>query len=112
MSCGAVILQFCTALPPIFATHIFRLYLPPIFAAYILKICLHFEQAPIFYVCANILRKRQYFNDFCNEFCLILLQQIFVYIFSIYLCIFVCANIFGAIILKPRFKIDVVIMII
>ncbi len=37
------------------------------------------------------------------------------YIFSIYLCIFVlcifvCANIFGAIVLKPRFKIDVVIM--
>jgi hypothetical protein len=32
-----------------------------------------------------------------------------VYIFSIYLCIFVCANIFGAIVLKPRFKIDVVI---
>ncbi len=26
--------------------------------------------------------------------------------------IFVCANIFGAIVLKPRFKIDVVIMII
>ncbi len=31
------------------------------------------------------------------------------YIFSIY---FVCANIFGAIVLKPRFKIDAVIMII
>ncbi len=29
-----------------------------------------------------------------------------------YLCIFVCANIFGTIVLKPRFKIDVVIMII
>jgi hypothetical protein len=49
---------------------------------------------------------------FNNEFCLILLLQIFVYIFSIYLCIFVCANIFGAIVLEPRFKIDVVIMII
>ncbi len=46
------------------------------------------------------------------SFCLILLLQIFVYIFNIYLCIFVCANIFGAIVLKPRFKIDVVIMII
>jgi hypothetical protein len=42
----------------------------------------------------------------------VLLLQIFVYIFSIYLCIFVCANIFGTIVLKPRFKIDVVIMII
>jgi hypothetical protein len=41
------------------------------------------------------------------SFCLILLLQIFVYIFSIYLC-----NILGAIVLKPRFKIDVVIMII
>jgi hypothetical protein len=49
---------------------------------------------------------------FCNKFCLILLLQIFVYIFSIYLCIFVCANIFGTIVLKPRFKTDVVIMII
>ena len=36
----------------------------------------------------------------------------FVYIFSIYLCIFVWANIFGAIVLKLRFKIDVVVMII
>ncbi len=34
------------------------------------------------------------------------------YIFSIYLCIFVCANIFGAIVLKPRLKIDAVKMII
>ncbi len=34
------------------------------------------------------------------------------YIFSIYLCIFVCANIFGAIVLKPRFKIDVVVVVI
>jgi hypothetical protein len=46
---------------------------------------------------------------FCNKFCLILLLQIFVYIFSIYLCSFVCANIFGAIVLKPRFKLNVVI---
>ncbi len=29
-----------------------------------------------------------------------------------YIYAFVCANIFGAIVLKPRFKIDVVIMII
>jgi hypothetical protein len=49
---------------------------------------------------------------FAISFFLILLLQIFVHIFSIYLCIFMCANIFGAIILKPRFKIDVVIMII
>ncbi len=34
------------------------------------------------------------------------------YIFSIYLCIFMCANIFGASVLKPRFKIEVIIMII
>ncbi len=43
---------------------------------------------------------------------MISLPQIFVYIFSIHLCIFVCTNIFGAIVLKPRFKIDVLIMII
>ncbi len=78
----------------------------------ILEIRLHFEQAPIFYACANILGKRQCLDNFCNKFCLILLLQIFVYIFSIYLCIFVCANVFGATVLKPRFKIDVVIMII
>ncbi len=73
MLCGAVILQFRTALPPIFAAYICRLYLsptfarlylPPIFAAYILEIRLHFEQAPIFYACVNILRKRQYFDNF------------------------------------------------
>ena len=48
---------------------------------------------------------------FCNKFCLILLQ-IFVYIFSAYLCM-LCAPIFLAQnVLKSRFKIDVVIMII
>jgi hypothetical protein len=26
---------------------------------------LYFEQGPIFYVCANILGKRQYFDGFC-----------------------------------------------
>ena len=88
----------CLCLPPTFAAYICRLYLAHIFAAYIFKVRLHFEQAPTFY-------------DFCNKFCLILLLQIFVYIFSIHLCIFVCANIFGTIVLKPRFKIDVVIMI-
>jgi hypothetical protein len=74
ISCGAVILQFRTALPPIFA-------------AYILRKRLHFEQTPIFYACVNILSKHQYFDDFCNEFCLILLLQIFVYISVFYLCI-------------------------
>ncbi len=33
-------------------------------------------------------------------------------IFSVFIMHFVCANIFDAIVLKPRFKIDVVIMII
>ncbi len=92
-----------------------RLYFrnPPIFwkSTYILRKRLHFEQAPIFYACANILGECQYFDNFLQWFCLILLLQIFVYIFSIYLCIFMCANIFGAIVLKPRFKIAVVIMI-
>jgi hypothetical protein len=64
---------------------------------------LNSEQAPIFYVIADILGKRQYF---------MILLDILCYIFSIYLCIFVCANIFGAIVLKPRFKIDVVVVVI
>ena len=120
--------NICTQhLPPIFVAYVCRLYLLHIFAAYIcrqhlqpifwksayiLRKRLHFEQAPIFFACANILGKRQYFDDFCNKFCLILLLQIFVYIFSIYLCIFMCANIFCPNGLKPRFKMDVVIMII
>jgi len=37
---------------------------------------------------------------FCNKFCLIFAADI------------LCANTFGAIVLKPRFKIDTVIMII
>ena len=41
ISCGAVILQFRTALPPTFA-------------AYILRVRLHFEQAPIFWAGAYI----------------------------------------------------------
>ncbi len=38
--------------------------------------------------------------------------NICVYFQYLFLCIFVYANIFGAIVLKPRFKTDVVIMII
>jgi hypothetical protein len=49
---------------PMFAAYICRLYLPHTFAAYILEIRLYFEQAPIFYACANILGKGQYFDDF------------------------------------------------
>jgi hypothetical protein len=49
---------------------------------------------------------------FCNEFCLVFIAANICVYFQYYLCIFVCANIFGAIVLKPRFKIDVVIMII
>ncbi len=35
----------------------------------------------------------------------------YLYIFSVFIYAFVCANIFGAIVLKPRFKIDVVVVI-
>jgi hypothetical protein len=55
---------------PTFAAYICGLHLPPTFSAYILEIRLHFEQAPIFYACANILGKCQYFDDFCNKFLL------------------------------------------
>jgi hypothetical protein len=61
--------QLCRLhLPPTFSAYIFRLYLPPTFAAYILEIRLHFEQAPIFYACANILGKHQYFDNFAISF--------------------------------------------
>ncbi len=73
---------------------------------------IHFEQAPIFYVFANILGKRQYFDNFLLLILLDFVAANIVYIFSIYLCIFMCTNIFGAIVLKTRFKIDVVTMIV
>ena len=68
---------------------------------------LYFEQAPIFYVCANILGKRQYFMILLD----IVAANICVYFQYLFLH-FVCANIFGAIVLKPRFKIDVVVVVI
>jgi hypothetical protein len=55
---------------------------------------------------------RSKFCLFCNKLCFDLLLQISVCIFSIYLCMLYAPNIFGANVLKPRFKIDVVIMII
>jgi hypothetical protein len=52
------------------------------------------------------------FACFCNEFLLdFVAANIWVY-FQYLFMHFVCANILGAIVLKPRFKIDVVIMII
>jgi hypothetical protein len=69
---------------------------------------LNFEQAPIFYVFADMLGKRQYFMILLD----FVAANICVYFFSSYLCIFVCANIFGVIVLKPRFKIDVVVVVI
>jgi hypothetical protein len=51
-------------LPHKFAAYICRIHLPHTFAAYILEVCLHFEQAPIFYACVYILGKCQYFDDF------------------------------------------------
>jgi hypothetical protein len=91
-------LQFGIAFPPKFWKSAYildiRLYFgnPPIFwkSASIFINPLYFEQAPIFYVCANILGKRQYFMILLD-----FVLQIFVYIFSIYLCI-LCAPIFLA----------------
>ena len=86
----------------------------PIFwtSAYILRKRPHFEQAPIFYACANIFGKRQYLDNFCNDFLLDSVAANICVYFQYLFMHFVCANIFGAIVLKPRFKIDVVIMII
>ena len=61
----------------------------------------------LFYVCANILGKRQYFMillDFVAANICVYFQYLFMH--------FLCANIFGAIVLKPRFKIDVVVVVI
>jgi hypothetical protein len=68
---------------------------------------LYFRQAPIFYVFANILGKRQYFMillDFVAANICVYFQYLFMH--------FVCANILGAIVLKPRFKIDGVVVVI
>ncbi len=48
---------------------------------------------------------------FCNKFCLIF-YCLYLYVFQYLFMHVVCANIFGAIVLKARFKIDAVIMII
>ena len=71
----------------------------------------HFRVKYYFVYC----RQEPIFNQFlpvlfCNKFCLIFAANI-VYI-SVFRYAFMCANILGAIVLKPRFKIDVVIMII
>ncbi len=49
---------------------------------------------------------------FCNEFCLVFVAANIRVYFQYLFVQFLCANIFGAIVLKPRFKIDVVIMLI
>ena len=60
------------------------------------------RQEPIFNQFLSVL--------FCNKFCLSFAANI-MYI-SVFIYASVCANTLGAIVLKPRFKIDVVIMII
>ncbi len=59
--CGAVILQFSTALPPIFDAYICRLHLPPIFAAYICRI--YFGYPHIFWTSPYILVIPIYFGN-------------------------------------------------
>ncbi len=76
-------------------------------SANILIFHLNFHQAPIFCVFANILGKRQYFMillDFVAANICVYFQYLFMH--------FLCANIFGAIVVKLRFKVDVVEMII
>ncbi len=75
-------------------------------SANILGFRLNFHEAPIFYVFANILGKRQYFMillDFVAANICVYFQYLFMHL---------CTNIFGAIVLKLRFKIDIVVMII
>jgi hypothetical protein len=62
---------------------------------------------PIFHVFANILGRRQYFMillDFVDANICVYFQYLFMH--------FVCANIFGAIVLNLRFKIDDVVIVI
>jgi hypothetical protein len=73
-------------------------------------------------LCVNYcFRQAPLFDCFCSKFCPVLLLQISfclifaanIYVYFQYLFMHVvCANIFGANVLKSRFKIDVVIMII
>jgi hypothetical protein len=79
-----------------------------------LRFRLNFHEAPIFwasaniYVFADIFGKRQYFFMILLDFVAANICVYFQYLFMH----FVCANIFGAIFLKPRFKIDVVVVVI
>jgi hypothetical protein len=57
---------------------------------------LHFEQAPMFCVYANISGKRQYFNDFCNEFLLDFVAANILCMFSVFIYAFLCVPIFLA----------------
>ncbi len=75
--------------------------------ANILWFLLNFHEAPIFCVFANILGRHQFFLillDFIAANICAYFQYLFMH--------FVCANTFGANVLKLRFKIDVVVMII
>ncbi len=74
----------------------------------VLDIRHNFHKSPEFYAFTNIFGGRQYFMILLDS----VAANICVYIFSICLCIWVCANIFGAIVLTLGFKIDIVVMII
>ena len=62
---------------------------------------LYFHDAPIFYVFADTFL-------ILLDFAAANIRAYFQYLFMH----FVCANIFGAIVLKPRFKIDVIVVVI
>ncbi len=72
-------------------------------------------------MCVNYYcRQAPIFNDFCSQFCQFCFAISFALIFAANICVYfqylfmhvVCANIFGANVMKSRFEIDVVIMII
>jgi hypothetical protein len=72
-----------------------------------------------YFVCKLLFGQVPIFNDFCSQFCQFYFAMSFCLIFAANICVYfqylfmdvVCANIFGANVLKSRFKIDVVIMI-
>ena len=71
----------------------------------------HFDVNYYFVYC----RQKPLFNQFCSQFASLFCNKFLLDFLLLLLCIFqylfmhvVCANIFGAIVLKPRFKIDTV----
>ncbi len=86
-------------------------HLPHTFAAYILKVRLHFwASANVLCMCKYIRQVPIFWWFSAISFAWFCCCK-YLCIFSVFIYAFLCANIFGAIVLKPRFKIVVMIII-